>query len=367
MAARNGYIKKLLPFFLMVFTVLFFLNFSQSLDIFPLNETFFEFSTVADTSNSWAEYDSSHGHLHFRYQLGDEASEAKLLLHAHDLDRTIDLSKYQYLEIETDPNDNGDFAVVLYMYIPGFSDPSDMTTHRPYAFKCRADSKNACFKLNLSDFATPIDWFTRMGVTADELPKTDWSRMSHMAISDFSGSPSESPRALAITGARFSSSLKRASIPAGAGAVTFSVLLQMFMSGLRKKRTARVKRKIYRNVSSVVSSNNTDSLVQYLEKEFGNPMLTLDLIEQELGIKQQEANMYIRKKYDMGYKQFLNRLRMDEAKRLLRESSLPIATIGERVGYLHATSFARTFRTIENIAPNEYRRNQRSGKKSDDR
>lgn len=363
MAARKRYLKKLLPFFLSVFAILFLLNFHQSLDIFPLNETYFEFSTVADTNHSWAEYDSSHGHLHFRYQLGDESAVAKLLLHAHDLDRTIDLSHYEYLEIETDPEDNGDFTVVLYMYVPGFSDPSDMSTHRPYAFKCRANRENACFKLNIGDFATPIEWFTAMDVTADDLPETDWSRMSHMAISDFSGSPSASPRALAITGARFSSSMKRASIPAGAGAISLSLLLQLLLSKLRKRRTARVKRKIYRNVSSAVSNNNTDSLVQYLEKEFGNPMLTLEVIERELGIKQQEANMYIRKKYDMGYKQFLNRLRMDEAKRLLRESSLPIATIGERVGYLHATSFARTFRTIENIAPNEYRRNQRLLKK----
>lgn len=50
------------------------------------------------------------------------------------------------------------------------------------------------------------------------------------------------------------------------------------------------------------------------------------------------------------------RIRVDEAKRLLRAIDLSITAVGASVGYDDVTTFERVFRRVEGICPREHRR-----------
>ena len=52
---------------------------------------------------------------------------------------------------------------------------------------------------------------------------------------------------------------------------------------------------------------------------------------------------------------YLTRLRLEEAKRLMRDTRLSITEISERVGYASANSFTRAFKKIEHVTPTQYR------------
>jgi len=54
--------------------------------------------------------------------------------------------------------------------------------------------------------------------------------------------------------------------------------------------------------------------------------------------------------------QFVNRLRIDEAARLLREEETPISEIADLVGYRNYRDFHRNFVRFERLAPRSYRR-----------
>jgi AraC family transcriptional regulator len=62
-------------------------------------------------------------------------------------------------------------------------------------------------------------------------------------------------------------------------------------------------------------------------------------------------------KQSTGYppSQYFIRLRMDRARRLLRETSRPIIEIGLEVGYSSASHFAQVFRRESGVTPSEYR------------
>ena len=47
---------------------------------------------------------------------------------------------------------------------------------------------------------------------------------------------------------------------------------------------------------------------------------------------------------------------MDEAKRLLRETDIPVSQIAEKVGYQDQKHFTQTFHKIAGINPGEYRK-----------
>ena len=53
---------------------------------------------------------------------------------------------------------------------------------------------------------------------------------------------------------------------------------------------------------------------------------------------------------------YVNNKRIQKAKRLLTETSLPLQSIVSQIGYSDVSSFIRKFRQLENITPGEYRR-----------
>ena len=54
--------------------------------------------------------------------------------------------------------------------------------------------------------------------------------------------------------------------------------------------------------------------------------------------------------------QYLIRLRIDAARRLLRETTRSVIEIGNEVGYTNPSHFARIFRKETGLTPSDYRR-----------
>lgn len=64
--------------------------------------------------------------------------------------------------------------------------------------------------------------------------------------------------------------------------------------------------------------------------------------------------------------QYLNRIRIEEAQSLLRETNLPIDDIAHSVGYSNAPYFARVFKSITDMTASQYRKMVRKKPFSDD-
>jgi AraC-like DNA-binding protein len=58
----------------------------------------------------------------------------------------------------------------------------------------------------------------------------------------------------------------------------------------------------------------------------------------------------------MSFTEWSARVRVDEAKRLLRTIDLSITAIGASVGYEDVTTFERVFKRLEGVCPREHRR-----------
>ena len=85
-------------------------------------------------------------------------------------------------------------------------------------------------------------------------------------------------------------------------------------------------------------------------------VLTIIDVQTAIGIHERKISAIIKKKTDLNFKQFLNKLRIAEAKRLLLETDLQISEIAFKVGYGNASHFNRVFKLSENCAPNDFRK-----------
>ena len=98
-------------------------------------------------------------------------------------------------------------------------------------------------------------------------------------------------------------------------------------------------------------------IFDYINKNYSNSDLTIIDVEKNCGISERRISQLIKKETNLHFKQFLNNLRIVEAKRLLTETDLHISEIAFNVGYGNISHFNRVFKSIVDQSPSSYRKN----------
>ena len=94
---------------------------------------------------------------------------------------------------------------------------------------------------------------------------------------------------------------------------------------------------------------------QYVMQHYQDP-ITLEEVCEATGFSVSYFSVLFKKETGEGFAKYLTRVRMEEAKRLLRETRLPVAEICERVGYSDRKHFTHIFHKTAGLNPAEYRK-----------
>lgn len=360
---KNAKLKKILLGFLIAVIagfVFFALTYKKPLELYPENQTFFEFEVVSniDKDRGFSEMaiDTASGHLHFQYNYEKDNDDpfAILLFHAHELARHLNLADYRYMDLDIDPEKSQNFTISMYMYVPGFSDPAAAETHRPYSLKVRVQKDKTHYHYKLKDFATPAWWFSHYKVDDFTIPKTDWNQFTHLTIGNYEDLPVNTELQFVLKRLRFTDDLdEKAKNAIIFGIFIFAItLIALFFAG-KWKNTDKSRRL---PTSNKYSEEDAKKLFEHITKNLSNPLLSLDLIAKEIGLSSFVVNEILKDKKNTQYKNYIDNLRMDEAKRLLTETEHQISVIAEQCGYCYSNSFSRIFGKYCDMTPNEYRK-----------
>lgn len=125
------------------------------------------------------------------------------------------------------------------------------------------------------------------------------------------------------------------------------------------------------NEQPIVSASNTMSetesyaeldhiVLQWINKKsYLKQGITIVDVAQELNTNRTYLSNYINTEKAVNFSNWINGLRIEEAKRLMQEdSNLSIADIAYRVGYTDVSSFSRNFSKFVHTTPNLWRKNQ---------
>nr|WP_315155341.1 helix-turn-helix domain-containing protein [uncultured Flavobacterium sp.] len=92
-------------------------------------------------------------------------------------------------------------------------------------------------------------------------------------------------------------------------------------------------------------------------KIYTNPDLTLSILAKELNIRPQLLSQFINDNLNKSFTQFINEYRIDEAKRLLKESTqFKIDAIGFESGFNSSSTFYSSFKKITGTTPSNYQK-----------
>jgi len=93
----------------------------------------------------------------------------------------------------------------------------------------------------------------------------------------------------------------------------------------------------------------------YVQEHLHDPLRLSDVAE-HLGLSTSSTSRLFTRATGLGFAQTVTRLRLSEARRLLRTTDLKVAEICWRVGYTSLSNFNRQFRQEVGGSPREYRR-----------
>ncbi|MFM9279667.1 helix-turn-helix domain-containing protein [Paenibacillus jiagnxiensis] len=112
-------------------------------------------------------------------------------------------------------------------------------------------------------------------------------------------------------------------------------------------------------LEELLSSLRHHSLIQeireYITTHFSDPDLSLTLLSDRFQIGPKYLSQLFKECVGENFSDFLIGLRIENAKKLLRETDETVQDISACVGYLNTTSFIRVFKKVVGMSPRQYR------------
>ncbi|MFD0716844.1 helix-turn-helix domain-containing protein [Paenibacillus sp. GCM10027626] len=101
-------------------------------------------------------------------------------------------------------------------------------------------------------------------------------------------------------------------------------------------------------------------ILGYIDAHFKEYDISLDSLAKEFNLSSYALTKYLRDETGLGFKDYIIKLRMDEAKTLLYESNKSVSDITAEVGYSNPSHFIKMFKKLEGITPAEFRQLQKN-------
>lgn len=121
------------------------------------------------------------------------------------------------------------------------------------------------------------------------------------------------------------------------------LMFTLVVSGLR-----------FAEIHDGVTSNLSNKVLSYLGLHY-REQISLDQLAEAMGVSRFHLSHLFSNKLGIGFKEYLNNLRVEYAKGLLRTTDTPISDIYETSGFENQRTFNRVFKENTGASPRDYR------------
>ncbi|MGF1637992.1 MAG: helix-turn-helix domain-containing protein, partial [Cyclobacteriaceae bacterium] len=217
------------------------------------------------------------------------------------------------------------------------------------------------YELPLSKFEAPEWWKDMYHVPENERLRPDLSKILRINLGSAYTVDTERLLTLEIYKVSFSRDNRSLFVWLFFGETIFIIFifcigyLVVYIKGRNENITV-----LYKPLASGTNKIPVDSYLEYINNNFDNSELTLELVSKETGVPQRQITKDIQAKFYCNFKTYINRLRINESKRFLSHSDLNMGEIAYKVGFNNQSHFNRVFKNEVGINPSEYLEKHRS-------
>lgn len=269
--------------------------------------------------------------------------------------RFVDLSGFDEIKLKLKAKEGKRLKLAIGTNIQNYSRDEDFNSYKNNQVIINSDKDFNEITTDFSILETPEWWFTINQKTENEIGKSDYSKVHYINISNCLSIPLDKEDHIEIEELIFYKSLIPFILYAAVGCLAYYIFLFFLF---RKKEKAVVPVQFTYEKTEVLNhfEKEEEAVFQYITSNYSNPELSILDVVNATGIYEQKVSSMIKKKTEMNFKQFLNSLRIAEAKRLLKTSDLQISEIAYKVGYGNVSHFNRVFKESEQCSPNDFRK-----------
>ena len=217
------------------------------------------------------------------------------------------------------------------------------------------DQRRQIIPIHFSEFKTP-DWWVTQNKKRNGLKDTpDWARILQFSVLRAAEIDPEKPGRIIVSQVLFERTHFSFYI------IAVFLLLGSFLTvGLRAFLKKKPQNFIVTYKSVEIDHHPSaqqweDEVFNYLGVHYIHSELKLEQLAKAFSQTERTVSALIHDRTKMTFKQYLNSIRINEAKRLLLETELSIKEITYEVGYTSPHSFRRVFKQFEGLSPSEFR------------
>jgi AraC-like DNA-binding protein len=292
----------------------------------------------------------------FTYMLKQGASSPFAGINYSLTDTTFfDVSAYDEIKIKIRAKYGTRIPIYLSTNIPDYSMPGVDLSYRLSLYTLNVSNQWNEITVPIKHFETPHWWYSINNKSEKDFGLPDFSKVNSLNIANCLNINKDIEDVIEVESIIFYVSFTNFYIYSG-------LFLAIYFTGgflfLRKKKNGITQVNFqYEKLESVNHFEKEDEVVfGYITKNYSQQDLTITEVQNATGIHERKISLLIKKKTELNFKQFLNKLRVSEAKRLLSETDLQISEIAFKTGYGNASHFNRVFRSFEDCSPNDFRK-----------
>jgi len=302
------------------------------------------------TSEIYVDSTTSDG-LYYRYRLNSSYDYYYAGVQFHFVN-AINVTKFSHAKIELDGGRSCSSRFFLLTNEPGISLMDDATTWRHHREFLSTRERKGSYHLELATFNTPQWWYETYETTEPLLREDPLSELLGVKIESGEGEPTDAMETIVIKKIRFYTPVPSLFRSLQTALIILSLLLLAFRFGIMKRvQLGKYKPVILGNLFDA----ELDAITNYIGEHYPDSTLSLTSVAETCAMHQDKVSALIRQGYGQTFKQYLNRLRLTEAQRLLRETDRQISEIAFAVGYNSVSHFNRVFKQFYSCTPREYR------------
>ena len=121
-------------------------------------------------------------------------------------------------------------------------------------------------------------------------------------------------------------------------------------------REGLVKKVMENPNRQVVLSDTLKKIVDYVNENLSDEDMRLTLLAENMNMNPNYISQLFKKELGCGYHAYLNQVRVEKAKKYLKQTNEPITVVAELVGFSDYRIFTKIFKGIVGVAPSQFRK-----------
>ena len=342
-------------------TIAFFFR-EQKLDVFPHNNSFkvAYYTDSSEGGNSALDLKIDSGKFaSMNYTLGNKLEYPFLGMYFQNKvdSNYLDISNYEALVINIKANKATMIPINISVFCDGTSHYGKPNSYVSHIYDLKDEKINGEYEISLDKFSIPEWWYTENAIENSGKLKCTLQKMQSINIEQGVNAKAGVGDNITV----YELYLKKTNFYY-LYLLLFTISLvsaALIIDYVKRKKTVFVP---YQTTPEIHSGNDVleNKVFDYIANNYSIPDLSLSTINADTGLAENKISAIIKVKYNQSFKQYINNIRMTEAKRLLKESEGTISEIAYSVGYNNVTHFNRVFKTETGIAPGDFRKGENS-------